>query len=88
MAGMTAWDIEDRGIAKGEARGLAKGEARGLAKGKAEALLTLLGLKFGRLAASTARRVQSASTAQLDAWTAAVLTATTLDEALAAKPKP
>ena len=81
--GMTAWELEDRG----EARGLAKGRAEGKAEGKAEALLTLLRLKFGRLAAGVTRRVQSASAAQLDAWTAAVLTAATLDEALATKPK-
>ena len=80
MAGMTAWDIEDRGIAKGR--------AEGEAKGKAEALLTQLRLKFGRLAAGVTRKVQSAPVAQLDAWTAAILTAATLDEALAAKPKP
>ena len=72
MAGMTAWDIEDRGIVKG----------------KAEFLLTQLSLKFGRLTVDATRKVQAASETQLNAWTATVLTATTLDEALATQPKP
>ena len=77
---MTWWEFEDAAEAKAEAKGRAEGQAK--------TLLTLLRLKFGRLSAQTTRRVQAAPVAQLDAWTEAVLTAGTLEEALAAKPKP
>ena len=65
----------------------AKGLAKGLAKGKAEVLLTLLRLKFQDLPEAAERQVRSAPVAQLDAWAAALLTADTLDELLAAEPK-
>ncbi|NEE04728.1 Rpn family recombination-promoting nuclease/putative transposase [Phytoactinopolyspora halotolerans] len=64
--------------AEGEARGRAEGEARG----RAETLLQLLTLKFGPLPQTTLDVVRSASTAQLEAWTARVLTADTLDHVL------
>ena len=79
MAGMTAWDIEDRGIAKG----IAKGRAEGAAK----ALLRQLRVKFKALSGDLEARVMAAPPEQVDAWAEAVLTAATLDEALAAKPK-
>ena len=84
MAGMTAWDIEDRGIAKG----IAKGRAEGRAEGAAKTLLKQLRVKFKALSADLEARVMAAPPEQLDAWAEAVLTAATLDEALAAKPKP
>ena len=71
MAGMTAWDIEDRGIARGEAR----------------VLLKQLRVKFKALSADLEAKVMAAPPEQVDAWAEAILTAATLDEALAAKPK-
>ena len=73
--GMTAWELEDRG------------EARGLAKGAAKTLLKQLRVKFKALSADLEARVMAAPPEQVDAWAEAVLTAATLDEALAAKPK-
>ena len=90
MMGNTVLDAqieaEAKGLAEGEAKGKAEGEAKGMAAGKAELLLTQLRLKFKDLPAGTESRVRSASAAQLDAWAAAILTATTLDELLATKP--
>lgn len=53
------------------------------AEGKAEVVLKQLGLRFGPLAESTRRRVQTAAPPQLDAWAERVLTAESLDEVLA-----
>ena len=78
MMGNTVLDAQ----IEAEAKGLAEGEA----KGRAETLLTLLRLKFNDLPEEAEFRVRSASLAQLDAWAAAILTATTLDELLATKP--
>ena len=61
-------------------------EAKGIAQGKAETLLSQMQLKFGSVPSSVQAQVRAASARQLDAWTAAVLTATTLDELLATKP--
>ena len=80
MAGNTLWDVEDRA----EARGKAQGKAEGIA----ETLLALMRQKFSGLPDDAARRVRSASAKQLDAWTAAVLTANNLDELLATSPTP
>ncbi|MCA9709351.1 MAG: Rpn family recombination-promoting nuclease/putative transposase [Myxococcales bacterium] len=74
---------EAEGEAKGKAEGEAKGKAEGEAKGKAEVLIKLLGLRFGPLPESLRARVQSAAIDQLDAWTDRVLTAQTLEDALA-----
>jgi predicted transposase/invertase (TIGR01784 family) len=60
----------------------AEGEARGEARGRAEALRQLLTLKFGPLPPAAADAVRTASTGQLETWTARVLTADTLDEVL------
>ena len=67
-------------------RGIAKGFERGRAQGKAETLLSQLQLKFGAPSASVQAQVRAADAKQLDAWAAAVLTAASLDELLAAKP--
>ena len=80
--GRTFMDVAMESEAKGLAEGLAKGEA----KGKAETLLKLLRLKFGDLPTEAESAVLAASAGQLDAWTAAVLTAPSLDEVLAAQP--
>ncbi|SDT34318.1 Rpn family recombination-promoting nuclease/putative transposase [Jiangella sp. DSM 45060] len=60
----------------------AEGEVRGRAEGRAEALVQLLTLKFGPLAQSTLDTVHAASSAQLESWTARVLTADTLGDVL------
>jgi hypothetical protein len=52
------------------------------AEGRAEALVQLLTLKFGPLSPAALDTVHAASTDQLETWTARVLTADTLDEAL------
>ena len=76
----------ERFRAEGIAEGMEQGKAQGMTQGKAETLLSLLRLKFGKLPASAQKQVRAAGAKQLDAWIAAVLTASTLDAALAAKP--
>ena len=82
MMGNTLLDVKIAAKAEGKAEGEAKGET----KGKAAVLLTLLRLKFPGLPEGTEARVRSASAEQLDAWAAAILTASTLDELLAVQP--
>jgi hypothetical protein len=60
----------------------AEGEARGEARGRAHALVQLLILKFGPLPQSALGVVHAASIEQLEAWTARVLTADTMDDVL------
>jgi hypothetical protein len=60
----------------------AEGEARGEARGRAEALVQLLTLKFGLLPRAASETVHAASSDQLQAWTARVLTADTLEDVL------
>jgi predicted transposase/invertase (TIGR01784 family) len=75
------------GVAEGRAEGVAEGRAEGVAEGRAEGvanvLLKLLGLRFGPPSEATRARVEMATLEQLDAWTERVLTAQTVDEALA-----
>ena len=56
--------------------------AEGEARGRAEALMQLLTLKFGPIPATALGTVQTASADQLQAWTARVLTAETLEQVL------
>jgi predicted transposase/invertase (TIGR01784 family) len=63
--------------------GRAEGEAKGEAKGRAEILGMLLSLRFGPPSQATRARVAAATSAQLEAWAARVLTAASLDEVLA-----
>ena len=60
------------GLAEGKAEGLAEGEAKGLvrgkAEGKAEALVCLLGGRFGALASSFHGRIREAKLATLECW--------------------
>jgi predicted transposase YdaD len=68
---------------EGEAKGEAIGEARGEAKGKASALLQILsarGLEISDDARVTVLACQDL--AQLDAWLARALTATSVAEAI------
>ena len=84
--GNTLWDIEERAEKRAFNRAKAMYLDEGEAKGKADSLLVLLRLKFDRVPDEAESKVRSASTEQLDAWTAAVLTAANLDELLAARP--
>ncbi|NEE02296.1 hypothetical protein [Phytoactinopolyspora halotolerans] len=52
------------------------------AEGRVATVLQQLSLKFGPLPQTTVDAVQNASAEQLEAWTARVLTADTLDEVL------
>jgi hypothetical protein len=65
-----------------ERKGLEKGLEKGIQKGQARVLGKLLQLKFGALSADVQAQLDSAGEAQLEAWTEAVLTATTLDAVL------
>lgn len=56
---------------------------RFLSQGKADAVLKQLALRFGPLPDAAQERVRSANAAQLDALVELVLTAKSLDEALA-----
>jgi len=64
------------------AEGEARGEARGKARGHAAALVQLLTLRFGPVPQAALDVVHAASIEQLEAWTARVLTAGTLDDVL------
>ena len=57
--------------------------AEGRAEGRAEALLQLIALRFGPVPAEVETTVRGASTDRIEAWTARVLTAPTLDDVLA-----
>ncbi|MGB3965649.1 MAG: DUF4351 domain-containing protein, partial [Planctomycetota bacterium] len=59
---------------------LAEGETRGETKGRIATLLRLLGRRFGALPATITRRVQAASSTDLDRWTDRTLDAKTLAE--------
>jgi flagellar biosynthesis/type III secretory pathway protein FliH len=68
------------GIAEGKAVGKAEGIAVGKAEGKAELLERLLTRKFGALSEPSRSRLLSATDDELDAWSEALLVATTLEE--------
>lgn len=62
---------------------LAASREEGKAEGRASVLLELLGLRFGSLPATTRARVETATATELEAWIGRLLTATSLDDALA-----
>jgi predicted transposase YdaD len=68
------------GRVEGHAEGLVEGRAEGLVEGRVETVVQLLTLKFGPLPAAALAAVRGASTDQLQAWTARVLTVETLDQ--------
>jgi flagellar biosynthesis/type III secretory pathway protein FliH len=72
---------------EGRQEGRREGEATGVAKGKRETLLLLLRQRFGRLPAAMTARIEKADAAVLDTWSGRVLTAESLDEVLATKPR-
>ncbi|MGH8229355.1 MAG: DUF4351 domain-containing protein [Steroidobacteraceae bacterium] len=77
-----------QGKAEGKAEGIAEGKAEGKAEGQLEGRAALLSkqlaLRFGPLPAQAKARIRAAGIAELDALATRVLTARTLDEALAA----
>jgi hypothetical protein len=75
----------DEGEAQGEAKGEARGEARGEAKGKASALLQILAARGLEIPDDARARVLGClDLAQLDAWLARAVTATSVAEVLTA----
>lgn len=60
-------------------RGLAEGEARGELKGELKVIRTQLTKRFGRLPAWARKRLDSATTEQLDSWSLKLLDAKTLE---------
>jgi hypothetical protein len=73
------------GRAEGVATGRAEGAATGRAEGAATVLSKLLALKFGALDATTAERLRSASTEELERWAEHIFTASSLDEVFRAE---
>ena len=82
--------VAEAWIEQGRAEGIAQGIEKGLAEGRAgaleELLLRQLELRFGALPEVARERVGVASSAELEAWAEAVLTADSLDEVLRAVP--
>ena len=63
---------------RAEARAI--GEAKGKAEGKADMLLMQLACRFDTVPEDIRTRICAASVEELDAWAAAVLSASSLDE--------
>ena len=63
---------------RAEARAI--GEAKGKAEGKADMLLMLLACRFDTVPEDIRTRIYAASIEELDAWAAAVLSASSVDE--------
>jgi predicted transposase/invertase (TIGR01784 family) len=75
-----AWhEGKAEGRTEGKAEGRTEGKAEGRTEGKADTLRALARLKFGALPDSAARRIASASEAELDGWLERVLTADSVD---------
>lgn len=72
----------ERGLAEGEAKGRAEGEAKGRAEGELRVLRALLTKRFGRLPAWARKRLESATTSQLESWSLKLLDAKTLEDVL------
>ncbi|WP_437735624.1 hypothetical protein [Sorangium sp. So ce1335] len=76
-----------KGRAEGEAKGRAEGRAEGEANGRQDALLTLLRARGLSPSQDDEARIRAcADTAKLDRWIARAATATTVREALGARP--
>ena len=69
-----------QGMERGMERGMQRGMERGRVEGERAVLERLLRRRFGRLPPATARRLDQASPADLEAWAENVLDAGTLDE--------
>jgi hypothetical protein len=70
--------LAEKWMAEGKARGEAEGEVRG----KAEAVRKVLTVKFGELSHTTHRRIDAASSDNVDRWLERVLPAATIDAVL------
>ena len=68
------------GIATGRAEGIATGIAKGRAEGRRTLLLRQLTVKFGRVPATTQRRIARAVDSEIERWAERILTAKTLRE--------
>ncbi len=71
---------ERHGLAKGLAKGRIEGWAGGRIEGQAELLLGLIQRRFGPVPDDVTQRIQTAQTAQLQAWSLNVLDAVTLED--------
>ena len=82
----------EKGLAKGLAKGLEKGLKKGLEKGRTEGeariLQRLLVARFGPLSQETLAALNTASTAQIEAWTDRFLSAHSLAEVFATPSTP
>ena len=68
IMGHFSQEFEARGRAIGEAKGRAEGRTRGRTEGKADALLRVLGKRFGAVPPRLRDRIATADVASLDAW--------------------
>lgn len=66
-----------------EARGEARGREEGRTEGRALVLIELMTDRFGALPESAVARIKSATLVQLRSWTKRVLSAQSIDDALA-----
>ena len=74
------WRAEARAMGEAQGGGKAEGKVEGKVEGNADMLLKLLACRFGAVPEDTRTRIYAASIADLDAWAAAVLSASSLDE--------
>lgn len=68
---------------RGRLKGLDEGRREGRLEGQQSMLLKQLSTRFGALPEAVVQRIQAADAQLLDGWIGRVLTASTLDEALA-----
>ena len=61
-------------------QGIEQGIERGIEKGQRGLLLKLIRLKFGELPSNVLTRIEQGRGDELDAWSAHILTAQTLEE--------
>ncbi len=87
-----AFEAEQKGMQKGLEKGLQKGLEKGLEKGRTEGeariLQRLLVARFGPLSQETLAALNTASTAQIEAWTDRFLSAHSLAEVFATPSTP
>ncbi len=77
----------EQGRAEGRIAGREEGRAAGRAEGRAGVVVRLLELRFGALPEAVRTRVRGASADELEAWAEAVLSAASLNEVLATRPR-
>ncbi|WP_437913534.1 DUF4351 domain-containing protein [Sorangium sp. So ce302] len=75
--------LREEGRLAGEREGRLAGEREGRLEGQRSTLLKQLRLRFGELPQPIEARIRAADAVQIDGWTERVLTAPTLDDALA-----